>query len=126
MKEKDAREILHALVQGNHPATGEPLTGHPVLQEATVLRALLAGADALRLVSERKERMALRPAKVGQRWTAEEDAVLAEAFKRGDSIEQIAKVHNRSTAGIELRLEKLGLVAPGERRTQLPARNPQS
>src|ERR1700727_1961291 len=47
MKEQRARFILQALVQGIDPLTGDELPPGTILQQAEVLRALLAGVSAL-------------------------------------------------------------------------------
>jgi hypothetical protein len=46
----------------------------------------------------------------GSRWTSEEEQRLAMAFDTGKTIGELAKLHNRSTAGIEARLLKLGKI----------------
>ena len=43
MQEQRARKILQALIQGFDPTSGEELPTGTVLQQAEVLRALLAG-----------------------------------------------------------------------------------
>ena len=47
MQEIRARQILQSLVQGIDPFSGEELPEGTVLQEAEVMRALLAGVAAL-------------------------------------------------------------------------------
>lgn len=46
----------------------------------------------------------------GQHWTQEDDALLAERFRQGQSIRQLAVDFGRSAKGIEKRLEKLMLL----------------
>ncbi len=117
MKEQRAREILQALVQGIDPLTGEELPPGTVLQQAEVLRALLAGAVALEQMAARAQRRAQLPGNVGRAWTPEEEVVLAEEFKAGDSLPDIAAKHGRTLRAIEARLERLGLLTPEQRTT---------
>jgi hypothetical protein len=117
MKEQRARQILHALVQGVDPLTGEELPSGTILQEADVLRALLAGVSALELMEARAQRRAQLPGNVGRTWSEDEERSLVEAFKSGESPADIADRHGRTVRAIEARLEKLGLLTAEERST---------
>ncbi len=59
-----------------------------------------------------------RPGKSGQPWSADEDAALQAAFARGVTVLALVQSHERSLTAIEARLEKLGLLAPGQRVTR--------
>jgi hypothetical protein len=118
MKERRARQILLALVQGIDPRTGVELPASEVLQQAEVLRALLAGAAALEHMAARAQRRANLPGKVGHAWTAEEEAELAAAFKSGETAASIASRHRRTLRAIEARLEQLGLLLNEHRATR--------
>jgi hypothetical protein len=48
------------------------------------------------------------PGNTGLRWTSEEEERLAAAFDAGKSVDELARAHNRTRAGIEARLVKLG------------------
>lgn len=48
----------------------------------------------------------------GAPWTSAMDQELAEHFRRGQTINQMAMLRGRTAGGIQARLEKLGLVAP--------------
>jgi hypothetical protein len=50
-----------------------------------------------------------RDPKAFQPWTPEEESRLAEAFRGGTSLGELAERHGRSRRAIEMRLEKLGL-----------------
>jgi len=50
-------QILRALADGKHPLTGETLPGESCYQSAKVLRALLAGIEALEKAEGRKSRV---------------------------------------------------------------------
>lgn len=117
MKEQRALDILQSLVDGVDPSTGEELAPGSIFQKADVLRALLAGVAALETVSARAQRRANLPGNVGRIWTAEEEALLVDAFKCGESPAEIAVRHARTLRAIEARLEKLGLITAEQRTT---------
>jgi hypothetical protein len=117
MKEQRARQILQALVQGIDPLTGEELAPGTVLQQADVLRALLAGVAALEQTAARAQRRAQLPGNVGRSWNANEEAALVTAFKAGEALMEIAARHGRTLRAIEARLERMGLLTPEQRST---------
>jgi len=118
MKERRAREILQALVQGVDPLNGEELPAGTILQNADVLRALLAGVSALEQMAARAQRRAQLPDNVGRPWSEEEESQLTTAFQAGDSIPDIARRHGRTLRAIEARLERLGLISAADRSTR--------
>jgi hypothetical protein len=109
---------LQSLIQGIDPVTGEELPHATVLQEAEVLRALLAGLSALEQTAARAQRRAQLPDNVGQAWTTEEESRLVAEFKSGNSPTAIAHQHGRTLRAIEARLEKLGLITAEQRITR--------
>jgi hypothetical protein len=117
MQEQRARKILQALVQGVDPSSGEELPAGTILQQADVLRALLAGVTALEQVSARALRRAQLPDNVGRAWTADEERMLVTAFQAGDSLADVAMKHGRTLRAIEARLERLGLLTAEQRVT---------
>jgi len=117
MQEPRARKILQDLIQGVDPSTGEELPTGTVLQQADVLRALLAGVAALEQVAVRAQRRAQLPDNVGRTWTSEEEAELVAAFQSGTSLADIASKHGRTLRAIEARLERLGLLSAEQRVT---------
>lgn len=117
MQEQRARKVLQALVQGVDPVTGEELPTATVLQQADVLRALLAGVAALEQVAARAQRRAQLPHKVGRPWNADEESSLVAAFQSGEALVDVAERHQRTLRAIEARLERLGLLAPEQRVT---------
>jgi transposase-like protein len=117
MQERRARQILQALIQGVDPFSGEELPEGTVLQQADVLRALLAGVASLEQDAARASRRASLPRNIGRTWSAKEQAELMEAFEGGDSVADIAAKHGRTVRAIEARLEKLGLMSAAERTT---------
>jgi hypothetical protein len=118
MQEQRARRILKALVDGVDPATGAEMDAAAVLQQADVIRALLAGVTALEQVSARAQRRASLPDNVGRPWSADEERTLVTEFQAGDSLNDIAMKHGRTLRAIESRLERLGLLTAEQRTTQ--------
>ena len=118
MQERRAREILQALVQGVDPFTGDELSPGTVLQQADVLRALLAGVAALEQGAARALRRAQLPQNIGRSWSAAEQASLIDAFQSGLPLDEVATKHGRTLRAIEARLEKLGLITAAERTTR--------
>ncbi len=117
MQERRARQILQALIQGVDPFDGTELPSGTVLQQADVLRALLAGVAALEQDAARASRRAQLPRNIGRSWTAEENTKLVAAFQAGEELTQIAARHGRTLRAIEARLEKLQLITAEQRTT---------
>jgi catalase (peroxidase I) len=117
MQERRARQILQALVQGTDPFNGEELPGGTVLQQAEVMRALLAGVAALEHHAARASRRAQLPRNIGRAWSPAEQTQLINAFQAGEPLADIAIRHGRTLRAIEARLEKIGLITAAERTT---------
>jgi hypothetical protein len=117
MQERRARQILQALIQGVDPFTGEELPEGTVIQQADVLRALLAGVVSLEQDAARASRRASLPRNIGRTWSADEQGELVDEFQSGESVADIATKHGRTVRAIEARLEKLGLISAAERTT---------
>jgi hypothetical protein len=118
MRETRAREILQSLIQGVSPFDGEELPSGTVLQQADVLRALLAGVSALEEGEARAERRAQMPENMGRAWSDEEQELLVSAFNAGEPLSEIASRHRRTLRAIEARLEKFGLIRSDQRTTR--------
>jgi hypothetical protein len=117
MKTARALQTLQSLVEGKNPLTDAELPHDSVLQNAEVLRALLAAIAALDQQARREERRSQLPPNVGRDWTEAEEATLVAAFKDGEVLDAIAQRHGRTLRAIESRLEKLGLLPPEKRST---------
>ena len=89
-----------------------------VIHRADVMRALLTAVTALDRAEARAQRRALLPDNVGKAWTGDEDTRLAEAFKVGQSPQEIAKRHRRTLRAVEARLQRMGLITESERTTR--------
>ena len=118
MKNAAAASVLQALIEGHEPASEVPLPSECVIHRADVMRALLAAVTALDRAEVRAQRRALLPDNVGKAWTGDEDTRLAEAFKAGQSPQEIAKRHRRTLRAVEARLQRMGLITESERTTR--------
>jgi hypothetical protein len=118
MEREQALRILNALANGVHPATGEKFAADSPYQHPDTVRALF---EAMRVVegqatapttsastSASARRPALPQSGSGSRWTSEEEQRLASAFDAGRTVDELARAHGRSRAGIEARLVRLG------------------
>lgn len=120
MEREQTLRILNALANGVHPATGEKFAADGPYQHPDTVRALF---QALRAVEGGGEAVAVAPAAPapaparkpalpqtgsGSRWSAEEEQRLAAAFDAGRTVDELARAHGRSRAGIEARLVRLG------------------
>jgi hypothetical protein len=116
---------LTALAEGVHPLTGEVFPADCPYHSPEIVRALYA---AVRLIEtngrpgpaaakppERPREGA--PANAGKPWNVDEDRQLLVEFDAGKTLKDIAILHQRTYAGIEARLEKLGRLSPEERTT---------
>lgn len=110
VNEAEAIEILRMLADGKDPLTGEALPDESCYQSAKVLRALLAGIEALEKAAKRKSRPL--PAGAGKPWDAEEDQSLIGEFERGISVPDLAQMHQRTEGAIRSRLIRLGKLHP--------------
>ena len=121
MEREQTLRILNALANGVHPATGEQFAADGPYQHPDTVRALF---QAMRAVEGGGETAAAMPAAApapaaarkpalpqtgsGSRWSAEEEQRLAAAFDAGRTVDELARAHGRSRAGIEARLVRLG------------------
>jgi len=118
MEKEQTLRILNALANGVHPATGEQFAADGPYQHPDTVRALFQAMRAVEgggtpaaaatppPAAERKP--ALPQTGSGSRWSAEEEQRLAAAFDAGRTVDELARAHGRSRAGIEARLVRLG------------------
>lgn len=115
--------ILNALAEGVHPQTGEVFPTDSPYYSPEVIRALY---NAIRMLdglqSDSRTRSQVRPrsgapTNAGKLWNEDEDRRLLAEFDAGKSLKELAGLHQRTYAGIEARLEKLGRLKPEERTT---------
>lgn len=125
MDEITALKLIDALASGVNPANGELLGPDSPCQQPDVVRALCLAARALDERRQRGERQRTMPANVGKPWSGDEDQALIGEFNAGRKLGELAILHQRTQAGIQARLEKLGLIEPvpgGFGRSAAPAR----
>ncbi|HEX6609171.1 MAG TPA: hypothetical protein VF051_00195 [Hyphomicrobiaceae bacterium] len=120
MEREQALRILNALANGVHPATGEKFAADSPYQHPDTVRALFeamravegpvaAPRSATATTAGASERRPAPPQTgSGSRWTGEEEQRLASAFDAGRTVDELARAHGRSRAGIEARLVRLG------------------
>lgn len=112
-----ARLILQSLVHWLNPMTGDELPKGDMVNNIEVNRAMSTAVMALDQMMARLIRRDALPEKVGKSWTEEEERQLRDAFSRSEPLSDIAAKHGRTLRAIEARLERLGLLAAGQRVT---------
>lgn len=122
MEKAQALKILNALAHGVHPATGEQFGSDSPYQHPDTVRALF---EAMRAIegsgappAERGQPARSFPGNTGSRWTSDEEQRLAAAFDSGQTVDELARGHNRSRAAIEARLVRLGKLDESAATTQ--------
>jgi hypothetical protein len=117
MEKEQALRVLNALANGVHPATGEKFAADSPYQHPDTVRALF---EAMRAVeggvvaatpapaAPARKVAALPQSGSGSRWSTEEEQRLVTAFDAGRTVDELARAHGRSRAGIEARLVRLG------------------
>ncbi|MDA0958821.1 MAG: hypothetical protein O2936_13345 [Proteobacteria bacterium] len=101
--------VLRALCAGYDPDTGRVLPEQYIPRSEAVLAALHHAASALEEVNKKSEQVT-KPHNQGKRWTDEEEKILEREFRQQASLIQIARLLERTIAGIRFRLESLGLL----------------
>src|SRR4051812_24232340 len=122
MQERRARQIPQALIQGVDPFDGSELPSGTVLQNADVLRALLAGVAALEQDAARASRRAQLPRNIGRSWSADENSKLVAAFQAGEKLVEGALRPGGAVRAIQARPQKPGLNTPAEGTPSHPLR----
>ena len=128
MDESKAHTIIAALASGVDPITGLPFAADSPYQAPDIVRALYVAAQALD-GKGRRVRARGDAANAGTAWSEDEDRRLLAQLDSGRSVQELARAHGRTVAGIEARLERHGRLQPqaGQKRSRLPsnaARNP--
>lgn len=109
MDQARAASIVSALADGINPATGEAFPTDSPYQSADVVRALFLAERALEAQrrSQKRSRSNMPP-NAGKPWKEEEDRQLLAQFDQGCSIAELAQTLGRTSAGVQVRLEKHG------------------
>ena len=112
---KKAVAILGLIADGY--SYNQIVDGHP---DITYLNIFSAAEEALRLCessTDYSDRMAMIKAKYPmayERWSDEDDAMLASMYRRGVQVSALASHFERQPSAIRSRLFKLGLSTPGQ------------
>jgi hypothetical protein len=123
MEKQHTLKILNGLANGINPATGERFNADSPYQHPDIVRALfdavraLEGNPAPAATPERKAPGL--PGNAGARWTTEEEERLTAAFDSGKTVAELARLLNRTLAGVEARLLKLGKIEASSLTAQL-------
>ncbi|MCB1623088.1 MAG: hypothetical protein KDI32_00775 [Pseudomonadales bacterium] len=113
-----ALEVIALLAEQCDPASGMALPHDSIVYQPNVSAALLAARRSLEAEVDRQARRAQRPCNVGAPWTTAEERLMMAAFDAGHTPADIAATLQRSIAGVESRLERLGRLAPQVRTTR--------
>lgn len=118
MELNEARELVSALANGTDPGTGEILPAESPYNDPRVIRALFTVLDSSKGRAARKspeEKMeenlaAGRPRHAGLPWTDDLRGELAEMFKGGTALRELARHFERTNGAILSELARQGLV----------------
>lgn len=113
MDDSKAHGIIATLAKGLDPISGRAFPSDSPYQAPDIVRALFVAAQALdaKLHTRGRGKGEL-PANAGKPWNDEEDRRLLLQFDAGQTIQDLARAHGRTVAGIQARLERHGRVQP--------------
>ena len=100
-----AKEIISILAEGIDPITGEVLPDECICNKPEVIRAFYCILNEKNIKSK-----ALSPENAGKPWTEENDVELTSLYNSGMKKSELQKHFKRTSASIEARLLKLGLM----------------
>ena len=129
MDESRAQSIIAALANGVDPTSGRAFPADSPYQAPDIVRALYVAAQALEAKANPRPRpKGDLPANAGKPWSDDEDRRLLTQFDNGQKLQELARVHGRTVAGIQARLERHGRLQPAagsqdKRPGQAPARS---
>ena len=109
MELSTAKQILSLMSDGIDPETGEILPEDSVCNQPEVIRALHFALDCLSNQKQRRK-AGISYANQGKAWTAEEESLLTQLFRKGESNAQIQMELQRSESAVSARLVRLGLI----------------
>jgi hypothetical protein len=118
MELSESRNIIKTLAQGVHPITGEVFAPESPYNDPKVIRALFSILDFAKkprksVEERRRENLELgRPLNAGLPWTENGRTRVAEDFRGGKNIEELANALERSRGAIHAELVRQGLVEP--------------
>lgn len=111
MQTYEAYRIIHQLSEGINPLSEEAFPADHFCLESDIQRALKASVPALKSRLKWIQRQAQLPANAGKPWLSEEEDTLNSGFENGDSIDDLAKRHERTIGSITSRLIKMGKIS---------------
>jgi hypothetical protein len=122
MDDSKAITIIGALANGVDPLTGKSFPPDSPYQTPDIVRALYLAAQALDAKVRSTRTKGELPTNAGKPWNEEEDRRLLAQFDNGQSLQDLARAHARTTAGIQARLERHGRLHPpaGQERGRTP------
>ena len=106
MDKSKAITIIEALANGTDPLTGEIFAADSPYQQVDVVRALFMATEVLKKVKDKNAPPVKGLETRGKPWDEAEDEKLKNAFLEGKTIEELAKIHQRTRGSIHSRLEK--------------------
>jgi len=113
MDESKAHNIIAALANGVDPLTGKVFPADSPYQAPDIVRALYVAAQVLDAKVRNPGRAKGElPANAGKPWNDDEDRRLLVQFDNGQSVQELARAHARTVAGIQARLERHGRLQP--------------
>ena len=120
---QQAKEIVSVLAHGMNPITGEPFPDDSPYNHPLIIRALytIIGNNVNNPKSQNKKIIEEKPAEndrprnAGLSWTKEMKLQLELSYKEGKTIEQLAKIFERTEGAIRSELEHQGLIARNEK-----------
>ena len=110
MTNTEALKIIESLADGRCPITGQILEGS--YQQPDIVRALCVAARALERAERSERRREELPERTGESWNTDEEQQLCKEFDHGESVEDIAVIHQRTKGAIKARLQRLGKINP--------------
>ena len=114
------KDILAQLARGVDPVTGEVFAQDSPYNHPEIIRALFIALEELprikkpKLTLQEKQQNNLaegRPLNAGLPWTKESQDELADCFRQGQSLVDLATLFQRTTGAIRSQLEHQGLIS---------------
>lgn len=104
-------DLLRTLANGRDFRTGEPFPPDHVLNAPQTIRALHWILEQHAMLKHAVKEVKPKLPHQGDAWSDEEDELLRSSFAQALTLDEIARGHGRTPAGISSRLKKLGLIA---------------
>jgi hypothetical protein len=121
MESTDVRTIVRTLAQGIDPTTGEVFEQNSPYSDPRVIRALFKVVDlawppgrSKLSLDERRQRNIERglPRNAGLPWSDDDRKAVADGFKNGTTIKELATALERSLTAINAELIRQELISP--------------